>query len=129
MSNLKVNQVTADAWFNQDGTENYKCRAWCLFDGGTAPLGLFGSGNVSSLVDNGVGNYTINFIKEVPHDNYAVLGSAVSTGSTWTGARIMCPEGTSKAASHNKAWVRIGVVDNNSDAHFDANRISLAIVG
>jgi len=54
----------------------YACRAWVNFDGTTSPPTIRASGNVSSITDNGVGNYTVNFITPMPDQNYAV--SAIS---------------------------------------------------
>jgi hypothetical protein len=48
----------------------YACRAWVNFDG-TGTVGLRGSGNVSSITDNGVGDYTVNFTASMPDLFYA----------------------------------------------------------
>jgi hypothetical protein len=47
----------------------YGCRAWINFNGGGTPA-IRGSGNVSSLTDNGTGDYTINFTTAMPDVNY-----------------------------------------------------------
>lgn len=62
-----------DTWQNSDGTENYKCRAWVNFDG-TGTVSIRASGNVSSITDNGTGNYTINFTNAMPDANYSISG-------------------------------------------------------
>jgi hypothetical protein len=48
----------------------YACRAWVNFDG-TGTVAIRESGNVSSITDNGTGNYTINFTTAMPDANYA----------------------------------------------------------
>jgi hypothetical protein len=53
----------------------YGCRAWVNFNG-IGPVAIRASGNVSSITDNGVGDYTVNFTTAMPDDNYAVAGSA-----------------------------------------------------
>jgi len=50
----------------------YGCRAWVNFNGQGTPA-IRGSGNVSSITDNGVGNYTVNFTTAMPDTNYAVV--------------------------------------------------------
>jgi hypothetical protein len=70
VSTAKFNQ-----WVNPDGTENYKCRAWVNFNG-TGTLAIRASGNVSSITDNGVGDYTLNFTTAMADGNYFVGGSA-----------------------------------------------------
>lgn len=74
MSNLNVNQITADRWVNSDGTENFKCRAWVNFNG-IGNVAIRDSGNVSSIVDIGTGSYEVHFITPMPHTNYAFLGA------------------------------------------------------
>jgi hypothetical protein len=52
----------------------YLCRAWVNFDGTGTPA-IRASGNVSSITDNGTGNYTVNFTTALPDANYnAVFG-------------------------------------------------------
>lgn len=57
----------------------YACRAWVNFDGTGVPR-IRGSGNVSSITDNGVGNYTINLITAMPDVNCAAVANASSGG-------------------------------------------------
>lgn len=57
----------------------YACRAWVNFNG-TGVVAIRASGNVSSITDNGVGNYTINFTTALPDSNYAVSYSAGQLG-------------------------------------------------
>jgi hypothetical protein len=47
------------------------CRAWVKFNGSTATVN--GSFNVSSVVRNSTGNYTVNFTTAMPNTNYAVV--------------------------------------------------------
>jgi hypothetical protein len=53
----------------------YGCRAWVNFNG-TGTVAIRSSGNVSSITDNGTGNYTINFTTAMPDGNYSVTGIA-----------------------------------------------------
>ena len=48
----------------------YGCRAWVNFNG-TGTVAIRGSGNVSSITDNGTGDYTVNFTTSMPDANYA----------------------------------------------------------
>jgi len=51
----------------------YGCRAWVNFDGKAASIGSGrANGNVSSVADNGTGQYTVNFSNSFPDNNYAV---------------------------------------------------------
>lgn len=52
----------------------YGCRAWINFNGTSTPA-IRASGNVTSITDNGTGNYTINFTTSMPDVNYGTAGS------------------------------------------------------
>ena len=54
---------------------SYTCRAWVNFNG-TGTVAIRVSGNVSSITDNGTGDYTVNFTTAMPDANYAWTGSA-----------------------------------------------------
>lgn len=47
----------------------YGCRAWVNFNG-TGTVAIRASGNVTSITDNGVGDYTVNFTTAMPDANY-----------------------------------------------------------
>ena len=57
----------------------YGCRAWVNFNG-TGSIAIRGSGNVSSLVDGGIGNYSINMTTAMPDTNYAAIGAGGISG-------------------------------------------------
>jgi hypothetical protein len=59
----------------------YGCRAWVNFDG-TGTVSIRASGNVSSITDNGVGNYNVNFLNAMPNANYTVsIGNQFISGA------------------------------------------------
>jgi hypothetical protein len=61
--------------FNVTGSAPvYACRAWVNFDG-TGTVFIRGSGNVSSITDNGTGNYTVNFTTAMPDAAYCAVFS------------------------------------------------------
>ena len=53
----------------------YMCRAWVNFNG-TGTVAIRGSGNVSSITDNGAGDYTVNFTTAMSDANYVSVGMA-----------------------------------------------------
>lgn len=59
----------------------YACRAWVNFNGTGTPS-IRASGNVSSITDNGVGDYTINFTSSMPNTNYSLSGLPTETSDT-----------------------------------------------
>jgi len=59
----------------------YACRAWVNFNG-TGTVAIKASGNVTSITDNGTGDYTVNFTTAMSDANYSVSGFGVSIAST-----------------------------------------------
>ena len=59
----------------------YMCRAWIYFDGSIATPSIKGSGNISSITDNGTGDYTLNFTTAMSDVNYAYNITNDSGGS------------------------------------------------
>jgi hypothetical protein len=53
----------------------YGCRAWVNFNG-TGTVAIRSSGNVSSITDNGTGDYTVNFTTAMPDASYAAICGA-----------------------------------------------------
>jgi hypothetical protein len=68
----------------------YGCRAWVNFNG-TGTVAIRASGNVTSITDNGTGDYTVNFTTAMPDASYSVSGSTVgsSTGSGFVDSRAV----------------------------------------
>jgi len=65
----------------------YACRAWVNFKG-TGTVAIQASGNVSSITDNGVGDYTVNFTTAMPDANYAVTAAVKPDTATYTDTNV-----------------------------------------
>jgi hypothetical protein len=62
---------TATALTTASGSApSYSARAWVNFNG-TGTVAIRASGNVSSITDNGTGDYTVNFTTAMADANYA----------------------------------------------------------
>jgi hypothetical protein len=59
----------------------YMARAWVNFNG-TGTVAIRAAGNVSSITDNGTGDYTVNFTTAMPDANYVVVSLNRSPGLT-----------------------------------------------
>jgi hypothetical protein len=81
----------------------YGARAWVNFNGTGTPA-IRASGNVSSITDNGTGDYTINFTTAMPDANYAVTSSWDGTqgGSSW----VVIPQTTTLSAGSCRIFWR-----------------------
>jgi hypothetical protein len=59
------------------------CRAWVNFNG-TGTVAIRASFNVSSITDNGTGNYTVNFTTAMPDANFIAVCGDANSGSVAT---------------------------------------------
>ena len=79
--NTTGNAATATKLSTASGAApSYSARAWVNFNG-TGAVAIRSSGNVSSITDNGVGNYTINFTTPMPDADYSVNVTAGRGGA------------------------------------------------
>lgn len=73
VENKAVDPLGIREAFNASGSAPiYACRAWVNFNG-TGTVAIRASGNVSSITDNGAGDYTVNFTTAMPDTNYAAV--------------------------------------------------------
>jgi hypothetical protein len=102
----------------------YGARAWVNFNG-TGTVAIRAAGNVSSITDNGVGDYTVNFTTAMPDANYAVNAITGQTTSTSTnmgiGVRSSSATGADSSAFYLTTSIRLvaragGGSVNDSDA-------------
>ena len=81
MSTLKVNRIEPRTGNSVDivglDIPESPVKAWVSFNG-TGTVAIRGSFNVSSITDNGVGNYTMNFTTAMPDANYSTLVTCVA---------------------------------------------------
>ena len=84
---LTKDTTSGSAEWKEAGTGGQFCRAWVNFNG-TGTVAIRDSFNVSSITDNGTGDYTINFTNAMLDANYVVSGSAGFPVAS-TNARIL----------------------------------------
>jgi len=76
----------------------YPCRAWVNFNG-TGTVAIRASGNVTSITDNGTGDYTVNFTTALPDANYSVVAAGAPTTTPTTCQRWPATVGTLATSS------------------------------
>jgi hypothetical protein len=90
MSTIKVSAIQ-DLSGGQNVDVPNAAKAWVNFNG-TGTVAIRGSFNVSSITDNGTGDYTVNFTNALADTNYAatllpsVISGVTSTIPQFTGA-------------------------------------------
>lgn len=75
----------------------YACRAWVEFNG-TGTVAIRADGNIDSIVDNNVGDYTINIDVDIEDAKYSIVGAgSVKSGTDYSG--FVCVDWNTSAPS------------------------------
>jgi hypothetical protein len=98
----------------------YAARAWVNFNG-TSTVAIRASGNVSSITDNGTGDYTVNFTTAMADANYAVAGAGEHGSLSTNDMRVIVVQ---TRASGN---VRIATTYGNGVGGVDLLGVHVAI--
>jgi hypothetical protein len=115
-SNIEAQTKTA---LNATGSAPlYGCRAWVNFNG-TGTVSINASGNVSSITDNGTGDYTVNFTTAMPDANYSTNATAGFTSGANSSMNFLSTQTTSQTRVFNR-----NQFGNSAD---DATEVSVAI--
>lgn len=112
--------------FNASGSAPvYACRAWVNFNG-TGTVAIRASGNVSSITDNGTGDYTINFTTAMADANYAtnaICSPSIGSGSNAMSVSVISLTASSARLMTSSNWIS-GVTNG---AVFDPTVVSATI--
>jgi hypothetical protein len=99
----------------------YGCRAWVNFNG-TGTVAIRASGNVTSITDNGTGDYTVNFTTAMPDANYSAVAMAQEVaGPSFV---VMYVNRTSPYATGS---IRLSGINSNGANSADSAFVNVAI--
>ena len=118
MSVLKVNSIQPTT----PGSEDYfLAKAWVNFNG-TGTVAIRASGNVSTITDNGTGNYTVNFTTAMPDTNYIANTNCMASGTSSYGTGAFQRTNNTKTASAYQI-----VTSDPSNGSFDSTTVHVSI--
>jgi hypothetical protein len=100
----------------------YACRAWVNFNG-TGTVAIRASGNVSSITDNGSGDYTVNFTTALADANYAALST--TEADSLPDRRFIAPL---KFNARTTTSVGVWVSSSSANTAQDSAYVAIAIV-
>jgi hypothetical protein len=103
---------------------NYSCRAWVNFNG-TGTVAIRASGNVTSITDNGTGDYTVNFTTAMPDANYSVVGTAKIVGGV--GGQNIRIHNDAYATAVTTTTVKVQVTSSGNAALADSEMVNIAV--
>jgi len=96
-------------------------KAWVNFNG-TGTVAIRASFNVSSITDNGTGDYTVNFTTAMPDANYSFTGMAQDS------ATKMSISGNASSVAPTSSALRINTSSGNAGtALLDSLFVSVAV--
>jgi hypothetical protein len=104
----------------------FGCRAWVNFNG-TGTVAIRASGNVTSITDNGTGDYTVNFTTAMPDENYACIGTSnLATGFTF----VVAPgqAGSPFTGTKTTSALRITTQVTGAGGAQDPSQVSISIL-
>jgi hypothetical protein len=93
---------------------SYTARAWVNFNG-TGTVAIRSSGNVSSITDNGVGIYTVNFTTAMPDANYS---ASISVGTSGAGSGYCCTYAAPTTTTYRLVGIYQGASPTFNDYEF-----------
>jgi len=99
----------------------YAARAWVNFNG-TGTVAIRASGNVTSITDNGTGDYTVNFTNALADANYSYAGNCNNASNL--AARFVV---SATGAQFTTSSLRIGCFFTGDGALTDSGSTTLAI--
>jgi hypothetical protein len=83
MSTLRVNNITDTSGGSSSLSVPGAAKAWVNFNG-QGTVAIRAQLNVSSITDNGQGDYTVNFTNALADANYSATGTAHFVGNNIT---------------------------------------------
>ena len=96
--------------------------AWVSFNGTGTPA-IEDDFNVSTITDNGNGDYTVNFTTNLPNDDYCCVGMSMRDSDNIS---ALCMKGDSNPATNKKVdSIRLSNRDN-ANSSVDAANVSIA---
>jgi len=118
VDNLQTYNSNPPVIKNVSGTEvGTFCRAWVNFNG-TGTVAIRASFNVSSITDNGTGDYTVNFTNALADANYSAVGSTGPKGTNSESFTIFSYATSSVRVNTSSGAALSGDAANNNVAIF-----------
>jgi hypothetical protein len=100
-------------------------KAWVNFNG-TGTVAIRASYNVSSITDNGTGNYTVNFTNALTDANYAVhVTGTENTTSEIARIATVYGDASTGASGKTSSAVRIVFGASNAASFFDSAEMNV----
>ena len=122
-------RVSGDLSFNSGFGSTaiaYGCRAWVNFNG-TGVVAIRASGNVSSITDNGTGDYTVNFASAMTDANFCTVANGRFDEANTLGAANIGVCMARQTSGQTTSSSRVVSFATNSGSALDFLSVAVAI--
>lgn len=123
-----VTPAAMRAGFSASGSAPvFAARAWVNFNG-VGTVAIRSSGNVTSITDNGTGDYTVNFTTAISDANYAVVATGAALASPGSsGYNVLQVNET--GTPYNTSSIRIGSVTQSggTPSVYDSTYVNVVV--
>jgi hypothetical protein len=124
MSTLRVNNITDTSGGSTNLTVPNTAKAWVNFNG-TGAVAIRASFNVSSITDNGSGDYTVNFTNAMIDANYSASGLASNNDNNDDESYVV---GVQASNAFTSSGIRIRTVENSSNVTLRMDTVFICVV-
>jgi hypothetical protein len=129
---IQSNSTSPPTFNNTGGTQiGTLCRAWVNFNGTTNTGGfctIRSSFNVTTVADNGTGDYTVNFTTAMPDANYSTVCTVTPTGTLSQSVGVAEENSVNRSKTTTSVPVSAQLVNTGTSAQgFDSTSFSVAI--
>ena len=128
MSTIKTETLStpSNATVPVDTVVNGTAKAWVNFNG-TGTVAIRRAFNVSSITDNGNGDYTVNFTTAMDDSSYGISGCVQDTGGYFSTVVSIRNNATASPTTSGFRMVAFGWTAGNSGVPFDSPIVNIAI--
>ena len=112
---------------NGDDAPVYACRAFVNFNASSGTPSVGSSGNVSSITDNGVGQFRINYAISMANANYTATSSFIPDYGIPNNVNATVRVGLLKSVSEHYIDVSFGYMHSTSKGGIDYTYNSVSI--
>jgi hypothetical protein len=101
-------------------------KAWVSFNGTGTPA-IRTSYNVSSITDNGTGDYTVNFTTAMADANYSAVATIQESGSFFSSVATITNSSTASPTTSAVRFTTFGWTSGTAGSNFDPPIVNVSI--
>jgi hypothetical protein len=101
-------------------------KAWVNFNG-TGTVAIRDSFNVSSITDNGTGDYTVNFTTAMPNANYSAVATIQESGGNFSSVATITNSSIASPTTSAVRFTTFGWTGGSTGLNFDPPIVNVSI--